>query len=65
MTKAETVKTIRAMGLSCNWNSEWREFCIDYRRQDGRYTTQSSYHCSDSDDAIATAEIMQAWGKQL
>lgn len=62
MNKRDTVKVIKAMGLSAKWDREWNEYCINYPLYDTRrHGDDSSYHTDDSDDAIATARIMQGY----
>jgi hypothetical protein len=58
MTKRDVVLKVRETGLIARWSSEWQEFIVNYRQDDVRRTSDSSYHTSDEADAIATAEYM-------
>jgi hypothetical protein len=50
--------SVRKLGLTCSWNSDFKEFRVDYKRDDPRWTSESSYHTNDSDDAVGTAKLM-------
>lgn len=55
--------TIRALGLSCSYSSDLREYRVDYHRTDSRYVSGelgSAYFTNDAADAIATARAMAA-----
>lgn len=58
MTKLQTINTIKGLGLTARWNSEYHEFVINYRRDDSRRTELSDYHTDDAQDALDTARAM-------
>lgn len=58
ITVKETLATIRNLGISAMYNSEYREYRINYRLDDPRRTEMSSYFTNDAEDAIATARVM-------
>jgi hypothetical protein len=61
MTNKQTFYEIRKIGMAVSYNNgEWR---IDYKKDDVRKTTESSYFTEDKDDAIATARVMFGWHK--
>lgn len=65
-TVKETLATIRALGLTANYRSVYREFRIDYRIGDARRTAGpfgTSYFTDCKADAVATAARMAAWVK--
>jgi len=59
-----TIKTVlqqvRALGLTCRFDSDYQEFVINYKRSDPRWTPDSSYHTPYRDDAIASAKVIAA-----
>lgn len=65
MTIKQTIVAVHALGLTCSWSAEWKEFRIDYKRDDPRYlgapTFGSDYHADNREDAIGTARAMAAF----
>jgi hypothetical protein len=64
MTKRQVTLRVRELGLICYWYAEWSEFIVNYRQSDPRYTSDSSYHTNDWEDAIDTATVMAQWAKE-
>lgn len=58
MTKAQVKEAVKALGLVARWDSDWQEWIVDYKRNDTRWTSNTSYHTADNEDAIGTAKRM-------
>lgn len=54
----DVAPAVRALGLSCVYNSAYQEWKIDYRKQDARWTEDSAYFTTYPDDAVLTAREM-------
>lgn len=65
MTILQVCKAVRALGLSCRYDSGYQEFRIDYPRDDPRWTEDSAYFTTYRDDAIGTAQAMADWRKNV
>lgn len=60
MTNVEAFKKIRGFGMAVQLrDGEW---CVNFQRNDARWTTASCYFTDDRDDAINTAAAMAQCG---
>ena len=58
MTIKQTLDTIRAMGLSARYNSEYKEYRITVKGLKPAMSEACAYYTNDSNDAIGTAQCM-------
>lgn len=63
MTIKQTIDLVRAVGMTCKWQSEYREYKINYSPNDARWSVDGAYFTDDSADAVATARRMAEWVK--
>lgn len=61
-TIAQTLRIIRRMGLTATYSWDWREFTINFKREDARRTAESDYKTESRIDAIDTAHAMTKQG---
>lgn len=61
-TIKQALAAIRKIGLTANYSSDWKEFCVNYPRTDARYNgEESTYRTQDATDAVMTAVVMLNW----
>ena len=58
MTIHQTLTTIKQMGLSARYNSEYKEYRVTVKTTDHKRAEDIAYYTSDSQDAIDTAKKM-------
>ena len=63
LTKAELFNQVKALGMRIKWDYEWGEYIVDYKKDDPRWSKNSTYHTDDRQDALDTAKSMAAWKK--
>lgn len=61
MSLKNVLAVIRGMGMTATYNPAFKEFRIDYKVSDRRWTPESAYFTQDGSDAILTAQAMLSW----
>jgi hypothetical protein len=64
VSKMLIVSAIRKLGLSCTYSSVYSEFIINYKLKDARWTEDSAYYTTYTDDALETAKVMAAYKQE-
>ncbi len=61
---SDVLSAVKALGLTCRYDSAYQEFRINYKRSDSRWSEDSAYFTTYRDDAIATAGVMARHGSE-